>query len=186
MLLIADSLPRDAIDAIYVPGLGLTYDKNRLTTLNRVCMEEAVKLTTGKTKLIISGCYDGEIMEKELAWRLEIAEKSGISDDSIEKIEGIVNTEDELSKLAKVLCRIGVKNVLLISDEYHMPRLVRWSKLRLVDVEIFNKSVRPSSYDFVYEPNLIKVIRSGIKPLWILWNVLLYFATPIFIRKPSD
>lgn len=185
MLRIADNLPRDGIDAIYVPGLGLTYDKSRLTTLNTASMEEAIKLTKGKTKLVISGCYDGEIMKKELAWRLEIAKRGGIGADSIEKIEGIINTKDELSKLSKVLRRIGAKNVLLISDEYHMPRLVRWSKLILGDIKIFNKSVRPSSYDFVCEPNLVKVIRSGIKPLWILWNVLLYFATPIFVRKPS-
>jgi len=36
---------------------------------------------------------------------------------------------------------------------------------------------------FAWEPSPIKTIRSGIKPLWILWNILLYIATPFLLRK---
>ncbi|MBI4160578.1 MAG: YdcF family protein [Candidatus Yanofskybacteria bacterium] len=184
MLRLTDRLPESGgVDAIYVPGLGLVYNRTRLTALNRVCMEEAVRTIKGGTKLIISGCYGGEVMEKELALRWEIVRKARISSGLVREIRGIASTDDELIKLARVLDSINAKSLLLISDEYHMPRLVRWAALRLEGIEIFNKSVRPPSYDFVCEPSLIKVIRSGVKPLWILWNMILYYATPLFIRK---
>ena len=183
MLRLADRLPENvSADAVYVPGLCLTYDKQRLTALNKACMEEAIRqIQTGARHLVFSGCYEGEVLEKELAMRRELANSGGVG--CPKEINGIVNTDDELTKLALVLNKLGASSVLLVSDEYHMPRLVRWARLRLPGVEIFHTSVRPSVYEFTWEPSLIKVIRSGIKPLWILWNVLLYMATPLLLRK---
>lgn len=182
MLRLADHLPRNGVDAIYVPGLCLTYDKQRLTALNRACMEEAIQqMQAGVKHLVFSGCYDGEVLEQELALRRKLASSGGV--ESIKEISGIVNTDNELTKLALVLNTLEAKSVLLVSDEYHMPRLVRWARLRLPGVEIFHMSVRPPAYEFTWEPSLIKVIRSGIKPLWILWNLLLYMATPLLLHK---
>ncbi|MFY9493297.1 MAG: ElyC/SanA/YdcF family protein [Minisyncoccia bacterium] len=182
MLRLADRLPHNVVDAIYVPGLCLTYNKQRLTALNRACMEEAIQqMQTGAKHLVFSGCYDGEVLERELALRRELTSVSRVR--SIKEISGIVNTDDELTKLAPVLSTLDARSVLLISDEYHMPRLVRWAQLRLPGVEIFHISVRPPAYEFTWEPSLIKVIRSGIKPLWIMWNLLLYMATPLLLHK---
>ena len=183
MLRLADRLPCNvSVDAIYVPGFCLTYNKQRLTVLNRVCMEKATQqMQSGSRHLVFSGCYDGEVLEQELTLRHKLANDSGVR--SVKKIRGIVNTEDELIKLALILNTLDARSVLLVSDEYHMPRLVRWARLRLSGVEIFHISVRPPTYEFTWEPSLIKVIRSGIKPLWILWNVLLYLATPLLLRK---
>ena len=139
------------------------------------------QMRAGAKQLVFSGCYGGEALERELALRRELANSGGIK--NVKEITGVVNTNDELTKLALVLNAIDAKNVLLVSDEYHMPRLVRWAQLRLPGIDIFHMSIRPSAYEFNWEPSLIKVIRSGIKPLWILWNVLLYMATPLLLRK---
>lgn len=185
MLRLADYLPRNvSVDAIYVPGFGLTYDKRRLTALNRACMEKAIQQMQDGTKyFIFSGCYSGKALKRELTLRRGLANDGGISNKVILEIGGVVDTEDELSKLASVLNTFGAKNVLLVSDEYHMPRLVRWARLLLPGIEIFHLSVRPPAYEFAWEPNPLKVIRSGIKPLWILWNLLLYLVTPILLKN---
>lgn len=183
MLRLANRLPINKnVDAIYVPGLCLTYNKQRLTALNKACMKEAIQQMQSSIRyFIISGCYSDEVSRRELALRQKFAKKVGIS--KIKKINGILNTNDELIKLLLLLNTLGAKSVLLVSDEYHMPRLVRWAHLRLPNIEIFHISIQPPTYEFAWEPNLIKVIRSGIKPLWILWNVLLYVATPLLLRK---
>ncbi|MBI4215197.1 MAG: YdcF family protein [Parcubacteria group bacterium] len=179
----ADRLPYNgSVDAIYVPGLCLTHDKQRLTALNIACMEGAIQqMQAGAKHFVFSGCYDGEVLERELTLRRKLANSGRVR--SVKEISGIVNTEDELTKLASMLNALDAKSVLLVSDEYHMPRLVLWTQLYLTGIEIFHMSVRPPAYEFTWEPSLIKVIRSGIKPLWILWNVLLYMATPFLLRK---
>lgn len=185
MLRLADRLPEDGkIDAVYIAGMGLTYNKQRLTVLNMACLEEAINwMHNGAKNLIFAGCYGGVVMERELSLRRGLATDQGVSEDAIHEIRGIVDTKDELSKCASKLNELDAKNVLLISDVYHMPRFCRWARLIMPDVEIFNKSVRPSAYEFVWEESLFKTLWTGIKPLWILWNVLLYYATPIFVRK---
>lgn len=184
MLRIADRLPANGVvDAIYVPGLCLKRDKKGLTDLNAKCMEQALhQMRSCKAKhLIISGCYDGHVMEEELRLRRQMAEKVGLGD-RVRELRGIINTDDELQKLRSVLKDLNAYDILFVSDQYHMPRLLRWATRRLSTTKLFNVSVRPASYDFAYEPSVIKMVRSGIKPLWILWNVLLYLATPLLLR----
>ncbi|TSC91504.1 MAG: hypothetical protein CEN90_302 [Parcubacteria group bacterium Licking1014_17] len=183
MLRLKDCLPRGgSVDAIYVPGLCLAYDKQRLTVLNRACMEKAIQqMQAGAKHLVFSGCYGGEVLERELTLRRELARSGGVR--NAKEISGIVDTDDELTKLALVLNELGARSVILVSDEYHIPRLVRWAQIKLPGVEIFHISVRAPAYEFTWEPSMIKVVRSGIKPLWILWNVLLYMATSLLLHK---
>jgi uncharacterized SAM-binding protein YcdF (DUF218 family) len=184
MLRMADRLPANGVvDAIYVPGFCLKRDKKGLTALNTVCMEEALRQMRSchAKHLIISGCYDGDVMEEELRLRRDMANRFGFGS-QVHELRGITNTDDELQKLRFALKSLGAYDVLFVSDQYHMPRLVRWAERRLPETWLFHVSVRPESYDFAYEPSLIKTLRSGIKPLWILWNVLLYFATPLLLR----
>ena len=184
MLRLADRLPCNwSVDAIYVPGFCLTYNKQRLTALNKACMQEAIRQMQGGAKyFIFSGCYSGKVLERELTLRRELAGKAGFGGDTIQEISGITSTYNEITKLAPMLNTLNVKSLLLVSDKYHIPRLVRLARLRLPAVEIFHVSVQPPAYEFAWEPNLIKTIRSGIKPLWILWNVLLYIATFLLRR----
>src|SRR3989344_4838058 len=194
-LRLPDRLPLDrSADALYVPGLCLTHDKRRLTATNVACMKRAASLVvgpyrTGPSKaecLIFSGCYNGEPLKHELALRRKLAEECGIKKEIIVEIRGIKDTKDELKKLSQVLRVLGARSVLFVTDEYHMPRLVRWARLLMPGVKIFHVSVQSIVYEFAWEPEWYKVTRSGIRPLWILWNVLLYFLTPFFVKGDKN
>ncbi len=183
MLRLANRLPQEGnADAIYVPGLCVTYDRQRLTSLNSACMEEAMRyMRRGVKHLVFSGAYSGRALKQELVLRRKIVEKNCVRSDAVREIHGIVDTYDELTKLALVLKELGAKSVLFVSDEYHMPRLVLWARSQLRGIELFHVSVRPSAYEFPWEPNLLKVFRFGVRPLWILWNVLFYILTPLLL-----
>jgi len=186
MLRLRDHLPEDrSVDAVYAPGHCLTYDKQRLTAMNAACLEAAIRqMREGRAKcLVFSACYSGQVLARELALRRQMAVEGGLSGEAVREISGIVDTRDELAKLAFVLKALGAKSVLLVSDEYHLPRLVRWARLLLPGIRIFHMSVRPRVYEFTWEPSLVKTIRAGVKPLWILWNVLFYLGTPLVLRK---
>ena len=122
--------------------------------------------------LIYSGCYTGDAMETELRLRRKIIDDY-VEDQNITEIEGITKTKDELRKLKSILDELGAKSILFISDQWHMPRLVHKARKLMPDIEIFYISVIPYKYQFAWEPNPIKIIRSGIKPMWIIWNWLL-------------
>jgi uncharacterized SAM-binding protein YcdF (DUF218 family) len=186
MLRIADRLPDElSVDAVYVPGLCLTRDRTRLTLLNEAAMREAVgdARSMGARYLLYAGCYGGPEMERELSLRRRLANAGGVPDERIREIREIADTREELCRLAIELEVLGAESVLLVTDEYHMPRVARWASAILPDnVEVFHRSVRAPKYEYTWEPSRIKSFRFGVKPLWIAWNVLLYWATPILLR----
>jgi len=186
MLRIADRLPVDeSVDAVYVPGLCLTRDGTRLTVLNEAAMRDAVAHARcmGARHLLYAGCYSGPEMERELSLRRRLANAGGMADEEIREIREIADTREELCRLAVELEDLGAKSVLLVTDEYHMPRVARWANALLPDdVEVFHRSVRAPRYEYTWEPSWIKSFRFGVKPLWIAWNVLLYWATPILVN----
>ena len=176
-----------ALDAIFIPSLGITNDKERLVAMNKGCMEEATRFDSGNTKYFIySGSYEGDVMQQELNLRHEIAVSSGIPKDRIYEIRAVTSTKDELEKLNLESKKLDIKNILFISDRYHMPRLVRWGRLILPEINIFYKSVSNTKYEFAWESNIIKLISSGIKPLWILWNMAGYIITPLLFRRKNN
>ncbi len=189
MLRIADRLPDNvAVDAVYVPGLCLTRDASRLTVLNQAAMQEAARdtRTMGAKCLLYAGCYGGPEMELELSLRRQLANAGGVADEQIRQIREIGDTRQELYRLAAEIDDLGARSVLLVTDEYHMPRVVRWAKALLPDnVEIYHRSVRAPRYEYTWEPSLVKSVRFGIKPLWIVWNVLFYWATPLLLRSAT-
>ena len=174
-----DDVPAKA-DVIYVPGFALTYDQTRLTALNRAVTEEAARLMqSGRAQyVVISGCYGPSESSLELRLRTNILRLYGIGPEKVRGLNGIVSTHDEFRKLGRVLDELRAKSLLIVSDEWHIPRAVRWAEVLLHGVEIHNKSVRAPRYEFTWETTTltgrIKSLRSGIKPLWILWNFLLY------------
>ena len=183
-LRLEDHLPSLA-DAIYVPGLALTWDESRLTSMNRVCVEEGARLIReGRAKsLIISGCYGEELSARELGLRMKILLDAGIDPGVIKQISGITSTADEIVRLARVLEELGAKSLVFVSDEFHIPRAVLLARHSLRGVKIFHRSVRTPRYEFTSEPNLIKVLRCGFKPLWIITNVASYFVTKYLVKK---
>lgn len=181
MFLLKDYFPSEEFaDAVYIPGFCLTYSQKKLTDLNVKAMEAAIaKVARFRANHIIySGCYDGEPMRKELLLRGLLVSDLNIDDERIHEIKGIVNTKHELNILKRVIEEIGAKSVLLVSDKWHLPRLVRWAKSLMPKKTIYYISVSPRKYEFAWEPNILKVIRSGIKPLWILWNWALWILSP--------
>jgi len=190
LLRISDRLPdRRTVDTVYVPGLCLTRDGTRLTLLNEAAMREAVgdARTLGARYLLYAGCYGGPEMERELSLRRRLANAGGVPDERIREIREIADTREELCRLAIELEVLGATSVLLVTDEYHMPRVARWANALLPDnVEVFHRSVRAPKYEYTCEPSRIKSFRFGVKPLWIAWNVLLYWATPILLEPRAS
>lgn len=194
-LRLPDLLPQVGEDrivgAIYAPAFCLTHDQSRLTDLNHACVElGASQICQGRARiLVISGAYRGPVMEKELLLRERLAESRGVPREKILKIREIIDTRDELMKLAAVLRELDSHSVMFVSDEYHMPRLIRWAKELLPGIRIYHVSIRRPRYERAYEPASFKLLgfakslRSGSRPLWIIWQVIFYFATPLLLRK---
>lgn len=178
-------------DALYVPGFCLTLDRKRLTNQNSMCMTEAIRhMNDGRAKyLIFSGCYSGKDMERELFLRRRMSAQGGVSTSAIREIAGILDTRDELVKLRNVLDALGAKSVMFVSDEWHMPRLVRWARILLPNMNIYHKSIRPARYEFTSDPGIagvVKTIRVRFKLLWVLWNMIFYYATPLLVKREEN
>ncbi len=179
---------RWVVGATYVPGLCLERTRTALCGMNVNCMIRAAsQMHEGIARFIYSGCYGGEEMMKELHLRHAIATGWRVPENKIWEIHGITDTRDELMKLLAVLKGAGVTSVLLVSDEYHMPRLVRWAKILLPGIEVYHISVHTERYRRTWESTglmgWVKSVRAGFRPLWIGWNLTMNLATPILLRK---
>jgi uncharacterized SAM-binding protein YcdF (DUF218 family) len=114
-----------------------------------------------------------------------LAIASGILYENIHLLENVTDTYDETKKAELILKKIKGHSIILTADLYHMPRLVRAMKALLPSgITLHKKHIHcpANDYEMAAEPSIIKSLRAGFKDLWILWNLLLYCATPLILK----
>ena len=185
-LLLEERLPPkgEVADAIYVPGQCLTLDGSRLTKVNAEIMRMAASLMVRglATRIIISGCYDGEISAKEIRLRRAILKNFRIKDDAILEIEGITSTTDEFGKLKAVLETIDARSLIIVTHDFHAPRALMVANHLLPDIKVYISWVWTPKYERTLEPSWIKNRITGSIFLSIPFNLFAYFKTRNDIR----
>lgn len=179
-----DSVPNHA-DAIFVPSYCLKRGGSRLTKLSELCVNEAILLVSaGKADhIIFSNAY--KFWRKEAGIKRTLAIEGGVNPENIHLLEEVTDTYDEAKKAGLVLEKIGGHTMILAAELYHMPRLIRAMTALLPGVTLYEKHIYCSSsdYEMAAEPSIIKSVRAGFRDLWILWNLLLYCATPLILKR---
>ncbi len=185
-LAVPDCLPRHEVDIVYVPAYGLVWNKSRLTAINTACVKAAVCQAGKKSKVVFSCAYP--ILEDlEGNARKSLAIASGLDENRIILFKDIGNSYEEVLKLLEIYGNLEAKNILIVAERFHLPRVISSLRLMKPDVQLYWLSIS-APFEIAREPSVIKSVRMGFKILWILWNVLLYPLTPYFLKsaKPAS
>jgi uncharacterized SAM-binding protein YcdF (DUF218 family) len=153
----------------YIPSYCLTHDKSRLTSISKKSIE--VGLKTKASHYIISTAYDS--WEKEAELKIDLLESGGVDKKDITIIKGVRNSFDEAVELKKIIASKDIHSLYVVAEKWHLPRCKILLQRQLPDIKIIGYPFKADSFECAYEPGTfgIKTLRSGFKPLWILWNI---------------
>lgn len=178
---VPDRLP-EVPGVAFVPSYCLKTKNSILTEMSRLTASKAIRLYKERRvkHIIFSTAYKnlGEIEAKMKFW---MAKLGGIDTDDISILHEITNSYDETEQALEIVECLRLP-VVIIGEEWHLPRVVQAFKWALPEENIYHVSVR-CPFERAREPSLIKSIRAGNKILWIAWQLFFYILTPIFMLR---
>src|SRR3989344_3509856 len=167
---------------VYCPAYGLTKDGSRLTSMNQDCTEAAIReILAGRADHIIFSTAYPKIWATEARLKTEMAKKEGVSSFTI--IPEVTNTYTETQEALKIIKKLGSPTLIVVAEKYHIKRVVKIFHQALPEISIIPIPVLCKHFEQALEPSLIKSMRAGYKPLWILWNYFFYLLTPFLSQN---
>lgn len=183
LVTVSDCLPSAQADAVCCLSYCLNTDGSDLTQASRLCAQKGIELIKKDyaRQIIFSNCYT--TWQKELAIKLKMAGTEGTIQDRITFLAGIASSYEEANHIKRILDDMGARTLILVADGWHMKRALDIFSREMSKIRIFRQSVWPEKYERTLEPSLIKSIRFSYRPLWIAWNIIFYFLTPLLVRN---
>lgn len=135
-------------------------------------------------RIILSTAY-----ERMWAYEADLKKKMlsdlGIDLELVSVIPAVTNSYNEAEAVRQFVQTLGIDTLIVVADKWHEPRATETFRWLFPDLKIFGYSFTTSTYEFSEEPSMIKSLRAGIVPLWVGWNLLFWFLTPLIAKRLS-
>ena len=156
----------------------------RLSSMSEESVLRAVLLyISGRVdRVILSTAYGEWESTIERDQKIELLMRHGIPREAIDVIPNVTNSYNEAEGVRKYIEQHGIGTIVLVAERWHRFRAIQTLKILFSNIKIEVVWFKPLRWDMTEEPSTIKTFRSGIPPLWVLWNLLLWIPTPLFAR----
>lgn len=152
----------------------------RLTAMNKACFRQGIQLLhEGRAPRFIFSNAKFSPSELEVSLKRAILREEGISDRAALALAAVEDTSDEVMKARAVLQGLGAKSVIVVANQHHMRRVLRWFRLLAPDLSLFYVSVACGKYERQRHPWLAWRVVLGSESLWALWNLIFYLLIPV-------
>ncbi|MES2059569.1 MAG: ElyC/SanA/YdcF family protein [Patescibacteria group bacterium] len=138
--------------------------------------------------LILSVAYSCHFIEAGM--KKSYLEEKGIDESMISTIGPVVDSFDEVQKLAQIIGSMSITKLVVVAEEWHAKRALMILRMWLPpEFEIEMKTFSTSRFEKTFEPHPVKIlgwiksIRAGYALPWIIWNKLNEWITPLMIRR---
>lgn len=172
--------------AVFVPAYCLRHGSKliHLTTMSNKSVRRAAELVRkGKAEYIILSTAYKNLWEYEMRLKQTLLRSLGIDAALIRVIPHVTNSYDEIAGTRHLVEGLNIDTIIVVADKWHEPRAMEVFQLLFPDLTVFGCPFTTSRYEFTEEPSMIKSIRGGVAPLWIAWNLLFWFLTPMLTRR---
>lgn len=135
-------------------------------------------------RIILSTAYQ-DLWEHEERLKKNLLQRLGVDLALVSVIPDVTNSYNEAEGVRRFVEEFGIDTLIVVADKWQEPRATEAFRLLFPSMVVFGSSFTTRRYEFTEEPSTIKCIRGGIAPLWVLWNLLFWFLTPMFVRRLS-
>lgn len=176
------------VKALFVHSYCLAESGQRLTVMSLESVTKAAEqwLAGDIDYVILAAAY--HVWAKEADLKKGILKEFGVDMNKVIVIPRITSTYDEIEGVRQIVTRLGITELEVIADKWHAPRSRLVFQKKFPNLTVIMKPFTPTTYERALEPHRIKILgwiksfRIGYAPTWILWNMLLWFLTPVILR----
>ena len=182
-MLLSDTKPLTRADLIYVPATGIRWGGTDLLSAGKETTRKAIELyLRGFAPILVFSHAYQAYWRLEMEPKLRMTDEAGISRHAIQHLtaesEGCTSTASELVRLCEIVRKRGAQKIIVVSEEWHAIRVIKWIKVLMPGIEVESITVRVPWQAHSAHPRIKGLTTTD--GIWQGWNLFWFIAVSIF------